>query len=216
VLVREEYRAPAHPSAVLAALREAAVSKNWTVEEEHPGWFFCVEAGQSVRQEPRKLAVFAEEYRLETKIRLVVWCSGFTIRRYDGKVDLIPALPYECRRLTKAEAADEPLPLGSTGRGPRGASWVEWTRFAEFGLLALSIVAVVFFAVAMARHMPTWSAGVGLAVAALASLGSGLVLDLVARRTLKIVSRSGMQAQLRRAGMSAAVAVVLLVWLWKM
>ncbi len=86
----------------------------------------------------------------------------------------------------------------------------------EFGLIALSLAAIVFFAVAIVRDMPRWSAGIGLAVAAVASLCSGLALDLLVRRELKIASRNGMQAQLRRAGISAAVAVLLLIWLWRM
>jgi len=219
MLVSEEYLAPARPGDVLAGFREAATAKGWAIEEEHPDRFFALEQGTSVRLEPRKMAVFVEDHSLETKIRFLVWCSGFTIRRYDGKVDLLPALPFKCTPLSKAGAVAQPVPVGSTGpaaeRGRR-PSWVWWARFGEFGLLFLSFAAIVFFVMASVYDLPTWAAAVGVVIAAVASLSSGLGLDFFTRRVLKITSMRGMNAQLRRAGLSAAVAVVMLVWLWRM
>ncbi len=196
----EEYLAPARPTEVLEELRSIAIAKGWTIEEDHPARLFCLEGGTSVRIEPRKLEVSAEDYRLESKVRLAMWCSGFSLRRYDGKLDLLKALPYQCTRLNGGERP----------------SWARWIGFGEFGLIGLSFAAIVFFVVGVTQDLPRWSVGVAVVVAALASLSSGLALDFFARRELKIDSRSGMQAQLRRAGISAIIAAIMLIWLWRM
>lgn len=220
MLAYEEYLAPARPSEALDALRLIAVTKGWTIEEDHSDRFFCLEAGAPVRLEPRKLEVSAEDYRLESKVRLVIWCSGFSLRRYDGKVDLMKALPYECTRLNGGDApsqpALEPAPLGSTAKGGERPSWVRQIRFGELGLVGLSLAVVVFFVVGVTYDLPRWSVAAAVVLAALASLGSGLFLDFFARRALKIASRIGMKAQLRRAGISAVIAAILLLWLWRM
>lgn len=220
MLVYEEYLAPARPGKVLEALRSIAVTKGWEIEEDHPERFFCLEGGRSSRMEPRKLEVSAEDFGLESKVRLLIWCSGFSVRRYDGKLDLLKALPYECTRLNGGDAAAqpalEPAPLGSTAKGGLRPSWVRRIRFGEFGLIGLSLAVVAFFVVGVAQDLPRWAVAAAVVVAALASLSSGLALDFFARRALKIASRSGMQAQLRRAGISAVIAAIMLFWLWRM
>jgi hypothetical protein len=220
MLAYEEYLAPARPSEALEALRSIVVTKGWTIEEDHSDRFFCLEAGTPVRLEPRKLEVSAEDYRLESKVRLVIWCSGFSLRRYDGKVDFVKALPYECTRLNGRGAASrpvsEPVPLGATADGEGRPSWVTQIRFGEFGLVGFSLALLFFFVMGVTYHLPRWAVAGAVVLAALASLGSGLVLDFLTRRALKIASRSGMKAQLRRAGISAAIAAILLLWLWRM
>jgi hypothetical protein len=216
MLAYEEYVVSGRPHEVLAALRESAVSLGWRVEEDHPDRLFCLEDRVGVPLEPRKLAVLVEEYRLESKVILVAWCAGFSVRRYDGKSGLMKSLPYKSVPLAKREAAAEPVPLGSPATNARMPSWVRQVRSAEFGLLFLGFAPIVLFVVAVRQHFPVWSVVVSVAVAAIASFLSGLSLDFLARRALKIASRQGMAAQLRRAGFSAAVAVVLLLWLWRM
>jgi hypothetical protein len=216
MLAYEEYLAPVRPKEALAALRDMVGAKGWTIEEDRSDGFFCLEEKVWVRQEPRKLLVAVEDFRTQSKVCLVAWCSGFSLRRYDGRLELMKDLPFECTRLAKGGNTTDPAAVSPAATSGGRPSWVRQTRLEEFGLLALSFAAMVFFVIAVAYGLPLWSVWVSVAVAAVSSLLSGLALDFLMRRTLKIESREGMKTQLRRAGMSAVVAIFLLYFVWQM
>jgi hypothetical protein len=212
----DEYVASAGPDDVLDALYETALAKGWTVEEDRPDRLFLFEERQSARQEPRKIAVRVEDHRPETKIDLAIWCSGFTVRRYDGKTDLLKTVPFEHRRLERGGGVSDSSSVGPGAAAGRMPSWVVQARSGEFGLLFISFAVLAVWAVAVIRDWPWWSVVISVAVVAITSTVSGLTTDFLARRAFEVTSRRGVRAQLRRAGVMALVGVVLLVWLWRM